>query len=376
MLIHTVQKGDTLYEIGKKYGVTIEQLIRANGNTVLPTLIIGQSVIVPTPTQKLGSIITNGYAYPNIERGTLDSFLPYLSLITPFSYGITEQGGIIPQSDDELIMAAEAGGVKPLLIITSLTESGGFSSERAARILGDSGLGDTLIQSIITQLEKHDYYGVDVDFEYIPPEYEKSYTDFLTRLKSRIEPLGYKLFVSLAPKTSATQRGLLYEAHNYADIGAVADYVLIMTYEWGYTYGPPMAVAPIDKVREVLQFAVSQLPKEKVLMGIPNYAYDWTLPFVKGTAARSMSNIEAVELARNVGAEIMFDSTAQTPYYRYYDKDGKQHEVWFEDARSINAKLMLLNELGLAGYSVWNLMAFYRPLTTITNSLFNIVKEA
>ncbi len=374
MLIHTVEKGDTLYEIGKKYGVTIEQLINANGNTVLPTLIIGQSVIVPTPTEKIGEIITNGYAYPNIERGTLDSFLPYLSLITPFSYGIAQDGTLIPLDDSLLITTAQNAGVRPLLLITTLTETGNFSSERAAEVLSESTLSDTIIQNIINKLETQDYYGVDIDFEYIPPQYEQNYSDFIKNLKSKLEPLGYKVFVSVAPKTSAMQKGLLYEAHNYTNLGNAADYVLVMTYEWGYTYGPPMAVAPIDKVREVLQYATSEIPADKVLMGIPNYAYDWTLPFVMGSSAKSMSNNQAIELARNVGAEIKFDSRAQTPYYNYYDQSGKQHEVWFEDARSIYAKLMLLNELGLAGYSIWNLMSFYKPITSITNMLFDIKK--
>ncbi|MBQ8605930.1 MAG: LysM peptidoglycan-binding domain-containing protein [Clostridia bacterium] len=374
LLIHTVQSGDTLYEIGKKYGITIEQLIKANGNTVLPTLIVGQSVIVPTATEKTRSVLTNGYAYPNIRPESLEGFAPMLSLITPFSYGITDDGALIPTDDAALISDAEDLGISPLLIVTSLTESGSFSSERAARILGSAELTDTLIQSIITQLEKYDYYGVDVDFEYIPPQYGSSYSEFIKTLKARLAPLGYKVFVSVAPKTSRGQRGLLYEAHDYKSLGEAADYVLVMTYEWGYTYGPPMAVAPIDKVRQVLTFASEEIPPEKLLMGIPNYAYDWTLPFEKGRAAESMSNAEAVERARRVGANIEFDGTAKTPFYRYFDDAGRQHEVWFEDARSIQAKFSLLAELSLAGFSVWNIMSFYRPLDTLATATFNITK--
>ena len=314
MLIHTVEKGDTLYEIGKKHQVTVSELIAANGNSVLPTLIIGQSVIVPTPPKKLGKIITNGYAYPNIKAETLDSFLPMLSLITPFSYGVTDSGGIIELSDSEIIMRAENQGVLPLLIITSLTENGNFSSERAAKILDSQSLEDALIQNIINKLETQNYYGVDIDFEYIEPRLEQNYADFILKLRQKLSPLGYKVFVSVAPKTSAMQRGLLYEAHNYQKLGAAADYILVMTYEWGYTYGPAMAVAPIDKVREVLTFAKSQIPPEKILMGIPNYCYDWTLPYVRGSKAESMSNDMAITRARNVGAEIKFDSRAQTPF--------------------------------------------------------------
>ena len=65
-------------------------------------------------------------------------------------------------------------------------------------------------------------------------------------------------------------------------IGGIADSVLLMTYEWGYTYGPPMAVAPINHVRRVAEYGASVIDPEKIQMGIPNYGYDWPLPFVQG----------------------------------------------------------------------------------------------
>ena len=70
--------------------------------------------------------------------------------------------------------------------------------------------------------------------------------------------VGYSFSVALAPKISQEQSGLLYTAHDYGAVGSIADKVIIMTYEWGYTYGEPMAVAPIDKVRQVLDYAVME----------------------------------------------------------------------------------------------------------------------
>lgn len=373
MTIYTVKQGDTLYSIGKRYGVTIEQLINANGQTVQPSLIIGQAVIIPTSTDSKPNKLINGYAYPFIQNEALNSTLDYLSLITPFSYGVTQNGTLLDLDDQNLIDTALARGVKPLLLVTSLTEQGSFSSERAAEVLSDTALGDALISSITQKLKTQSYYGVDIDFEYIPQQYGAEYAEFIARLKAAVGE-DYKVFVSVAPKTSAMQRGLLYEAHNYKALGAAADYILVMTYEWGYTYGPPMAVAPINKVREVLEYAVTEIPPQKLLMGIPNYAYDWTLPFEKGDAARSLSNNSAVELARTRGAEIMFDQISQTPYFNYYDDNANRHVVWFEDARSINAKAELLKELNLAGASVWNVMNFYKPLYTVLSENFNITK--
>ncbi len=369
MIIHTVEKGDSLYSIGRHYGVTIEQLLKANGPTVEPTLIIGQAVIIPTEQNNKPQKIINGYAYPNINRFMLQAALPTLSNISPFSHGINDDGTLMPLADDDMIAIADSAGVSPILIVTTLNQNGFFSSQRAVDVLSNDEFEQNLINSILQELQNHDYFGVDIDFEYIPPEYKSSYPQFIKNLKDAISPLGYKVFVSLAPKTSAMQRGLLYEAHDYKALGEVADYVLIMTYEWGYTYGPPMAIAPIDKVREVLQYAVTEIPNEKVLMGVPNYAYDWTLPFEMGSKAESMTNDEAISRARKFGAEIKFDSQAATPYYTYYN-GRDEHIVWFEDARSVNARVNLINELGLAGLSIWNIMNAYIPLLNVINSNF------
>ena len=95
---------------------------------------------------------------------------------------------------------------------------------------------------------------------------------------------------------------------------------------------------------------------------------------MQGTSARSLTNIEAVTLAGQVGAAIQFDETAQAPFFRYRDGDGKLHEVWFEDARSLRAKYALVNEYGLAGVSFWNLNHLFRTNFTVLESMFHVEK--
>lgn len=118
-----------------------------------------------------------------------------------------------------------------------------------------------------------------------------------------------------------------------------------------------MAVAPLPSVRAVLDYAVTEIPPTKILLGVPNYGYDWSLPFVQGvTRARSISNQEAVRLAIRYQVAIQFDDQAQSPFFHYTDEYGTVHEVWFEDARSIAAKLRLIAEYGFLGAGFWNLM--------------------
>ena len=128
-----------------------------------------------------------------------------------------------------------------------------------------------------------------------------------------------------------------------------------------------MAVAPIDKVEQVVRFAVSAIPADKIFLGIPNYGYDWTLPFI--------GNVQAVEQAVQVGAPIQYDETAQSPHYNYW-RDRAEHEVWFEDARSIRAKLALAGEFRLHGVSIWNIMRYFPQLWLVLNNLYDIEKYA
>ncbi|NMB97590.1 MAG: spore gernimation protein, partial [Clostridiaceae bacterium] len=251
---------------------------------------------------------------------------------------------------------------------------GGFSSDIAHAVLTDSQAQDNLINNITTTLREKNYYGLDIDFEYIYPYDRESYNNFLRRVIETFRPLGYSISTALAPKISADQQGLLYEAHDYPVHGELADHIILMTYEWGYTYGPPMTVAPINQVRRVLDYAVTEIPPEKIMMGIPNYGYDWTLPYTPGTAARTISNVGAVDLARRVGAQIQFDQTSQAPFFNYYADDGRQHEVWFEDARSILAKLSLANEFGLGGVSYWTIGRFFPQNWLILNEVYDIIK--
>ncbi|MCO7121893.1 glycosyl hydrolase family 18 protein [Ihubacter massiliensis] len=136
-----------------------------------------------------------------------------------------------------------------------------------------------------------------------------------------------------------------------------------------------MAVAPLNQVRRVLDYAVSEVPPDQLLMGIPNYGYDWTLPFVQGESrAEKISNDEAIARAERYGVEIFFDEQAQSPYYYYTDENGADHVVWFEDERSMQAKLALVSEYGLAGVSYWNIMDYFAAGSEVLREMYDVAK--
>lgn len=371
--LHVVQPGQTLSGIARQYGLPLRQLYRNNyGLEGQPEVQPGRRLVIRYREERLGTASTNGYAYPFIQLQALGATLPYMSYLTPFTYGIDEEGGLLPLDDGALLAEARRLGTAPLMHLSTLTESGQFSSDRAAALLESPERQAALIEQVLATIGEQGYRGLDVDFEYLPAALRESYGAFITALRKRLSPMGLPVLVALAPKTRADQPGLLYEAHDYALLGAAADYVLLMTYEWGYTYGPPMAVAPLPNVRRVLDYAVTAIPREKIYLGIPNYGYDWPLPFVQGeTRARSLSNQEAVALAVANGAEIQYDETAQSPWFTY-TAGGVEHRVWFEDARSMSEKLRLIQEYGLWGAGYWNLMRPYPQGWTVLNALYQV----
>ena len=373
--VHAVRPGETLSSIAAAYGTDTRALWQNNWSlSGGDALTAGQLLTISCFDEKIGAAAFNGYAYPFIDPRLLEAQLPYLTYMAPFTYGINAQGGLLPLDDGAMLSSARTHGTRPVMHLSTLTESGGFDTERGAMVLTDYAVQERLISEIFETIQDRGYVGLDVDFEYIPAAQREDYAAFIRALRLRLAPMGLPVMAALAPKTYAGQPGLLYEAHDYALLGAAADYVLLMTYEWGYTYGPPMAVAPLPNVRRVLDYAVTVIPREKIYLGIPYYGYDWPLPFRQGeTRARSISNQTAVALALEERAEIQYDETAQSPWFRYTAGDGAVHEVWFEDARSLSAKLGLIREYGLHGAGYWNLMRPYPQGWTLLNGLYDIL---
>ncbi len=364
MQIYVVQEGDTVDSIANRTGIAVSTII-FNNQLVYPyRLAVGQALLLSYQNNEERQVITSaGYAYTFVNQNVLRQALPYLTALNIFSYGFTGGGNLIrPAIDDSfLIRLAKDYGVRPVLTLTPIDASGTFNNNLISEMIHDPQAEANLIGQLVQELQTRGLQGVDIDFEYIKAEDRVRFAEFVANVREAVNEIGYPVSVALAPKTSDNQPGLLYEGKDYALLGEAADNVLLMTYEWGYTYSVPMAVAPVDKVRRVVEYALTRIPSEKINLGISNYGYDWSLPYVKGvTRATSIGNLEAVQIAIENGAVIQYDQVAQTPWFRY-TKAGVEHEVWFEDVRSMQAKFGLVQEYNLMGVGIWQLMRPFLP---------------
>ena len=374
-LTHTVKAGDSLYSIAQMHNTTVSQLLRNNPALQGRDLIYpGQVIVVKYASKPRGSLTVNAYAYPSIDRSLLRATLPYLSQLTPFTYCFDEED-LIPLQDESLVNAALQSRVAPILHLSNLDKQERFSAELAHELLEDEDDQRELIETILRTVDRKGYQGVDVDFEYVRAEDAERYAAFLARLRRGLAPRGLPLIAALAPKTSADQPGRLYEGIDYHLIAQSVDFALLMTYEWGNLTSPPMAVAPLPQVRRVVEYALTEFYPNQLYLGIPNYGYNWTLPFRENSRAQSLNNVEAVRLAWNRRAAIRYDEQAQSPWFRYVDDWGGEHEVWFEDARSIQAKLNLAFDYGLYGVGIWNLDRPFPQGWAVVNAMADIRSE-
>ena len=370
---YRIKPGDTLQGVARRYGVPVQSLLKANA--IDNPNIITPGAILIIPITKRSETYVNAFIY-EFEKpvapivSEVGRFLTYLS---PFAYRIKEDGSLEPIKDAQAIGAAISEKVVPMMAITNFTSTE-LGGNLAHKVLASSSIQLTLLSNMLNIMTARGYKGVNIDFENVLPADRQLYNKFLQLTVARLHPRGFFVSTSLAPKTSASQPGTLYEAHDYEAHGKIVDFVVLMTYEWGYRMGPPQAISPINKIKEVIDYAVSVIPRDKIYFGFQIYARDWILPHVKGQEAETFSNQEAIQRAVNYNAVIKYDSKTQSPFYNYLDKNGVRHEVWFEDVRSAQAKFDMVKRYNLKGISYWALGYPYPQNWTLLEDNFTIKK--
>jgi spore germination protein len=374
-----VQPGDSLYTIAQQFGLSANELAQVNGIQPGGSLPVGLRLYIPEQPPTL--MAANAYIEPfggevsDVLQSSAEQRAPLLSYLAPFSYEIRPDGSLKAPPLDNFKGIADNNDASLMMVVTNLAD-GEFSAELGRSILTDEALQDTLLDNIIKTAKQVGFKDIHFDMEFLPPEMKENYNKFLRKAKQRLSAEGFLMSTALAPKTSAEQEGAWYEAHDYKAHGEIVDFVVLMTYEWGYSGGPPRAVAPIGPVTEVVDYALTEMPANKILLGQNLYGYDWTLPYEPGGEfAKAVSPQRAIQIARENNVNISYDQKEQAPYFTYTDSEGKKHEVWFEDARSIQKKFDLIKDRGLKGISYWKLGLSFPQNWQLLSSQFNVEKN-
>jgi spore germination protein len=381
---YTVQPGDTLWAIGNRFGVPVEMLVRVNRIPNPSLILVGQVLVIPQPSSitPKPTIETLGYFHHydliGLEQ-TLATLQPFLTYGGIFQFPVQSDGTItIPGNLERAVATMRRYQVQPLAVITNWGAGDTFDLELAHAILSSDAARARAIQNVREILSRFGFAGVNVDFENMPAADRPLYTRFIEEMAAVLRPLGYLVTLAAPPKFADNPTAPWVGAFDYAALGQAADFIFLMTYEWGWIGGPPMAIAPLNLVRRALDYALTQIPREKILQGIPLYGYVWTLPDTPENLAVFINLVDVYDVAARYHAVINYDTNAQSPFFNYVDELGVQHEVWFEDARSITAKFQTAQELGLRGVGFWsyqNQPYGFAQMWAILGDMFNVAKR-
>lgn len=376
LITHTVNQGDTLAGIAQNYNITVMQILRNNPYLVdREVLYTGETIVISYDTKKIGEFAVSGYTYPFISNETLRKTLPYLTYLTIYNYQYTMEGNIIDINDTDIINMAKNYGVAPMMLLSTLSEKGIGSSEVANNMLNNLDVQNNLINNVMKTLKEKGYYGLNIYLKYLRPENRLLVEAYIKRFSERLRSEGYRILITVTPRTNIEGTEITYEAIDYSTISEVVDGMLFLSYDWSYSFGPPASVTPFNIVNEIIINTIKLIPSEKIFLGFPVIGYDWPLPYIPGhTVARAVTIDVAIELAVLANAEIQYNKISEAPYFLYTNEMKELHIVWFKDARSIDALSDLVPEYNLQGLSIWNIMQFFTQLWFIINNKFDIQK--
>ncbi|SHG39085.1 Predicted glycosyl hydrolase [Thermosyntropha lipolytica DSM 11003] len=205
-----------------------------------------------------------------------------------------------------------------------------------------------LIDNIVYVVKRDGYNGVNIDFEFIDPADGPYFTTFLRELKNALGE-NIPLSVAVFARTGKEKWPVAYE---YENIGKIADYVVVMAYDYSYATSAPGPVAPLWWVKEVAHYMTGLIPREKILLGVPTYGYDWSSA---GGRATTVTLARLNQLKSKYKLTEYFDSLSLSPYYIYYDEYGNRHIIYLENRTSLEEKLKVAREYDLGGISFWRI---------------------
>lgn len=374
---HTVQEGDTLQSIADMYNIPLMQLIRNNIFLLEMPLYPGENLTISYHI--IGDITSIGFAYPYIKYETLFKSLPSLTYLSIFNYRVSDQGDIIEYHDDsEIIKTSIDYGTIPIMMMSSASPMGEPNVEMEYNLLLNEEAQENNINQVINIMRSKGYYGFNITFNYLNENSQELYLNFTKKISERLHKVGFLFFITVNYINQETANGMQVSQIDYTSFSTYVDGMIFLKFLWRTINTPPLPECNMSNLATLIDYVVTKVPSDKIIIGKPLLGYDWELPFQTDRSKTVSLSLEAVyNLAQETGAFIQYDEKSQNPYYLYNQINigiPVQHIVWFIDARSLNVIDELIKNYSLIGCGAWNIMVYYAPLWTLINSQFNIIK--
>jgi spore germination protein YaaH len=313
------------------------------------------AIIGPFPdrapqTVRAATLLRWGY-YVTYDSGSLVSLqtnIGQLDIVSPYFYHVTSAGTIKDFDEPETTAFLKEQGVLVLPIIQNEARWDDFRM-----MVETQDKRSAIIAQIVQLVESNGYDGIHIDFEAINAADHGLVTAFMRELSAEFKPRNLVVSQAVIARISGTP-SVWGGAYDYAALAEVNDFMVVMAYDFTPAgSNTPGAVAPIDWVASTLSYATSKIPRDKLFLGVPFYGYDWNT--TDGPPATSVSHAMAMEIAARPGTVGGYSADAGAPWLRYTDPGGDQHEVWYENSYSLEAKLNLARDYDVAGFAGWRI---------------------
>lgn len=299
-----------------------------------------------TAARPLAMYYTSGgtFGLDSIEQHASD-----MTILAPQCYWLDQNGNVQGGIPATTMDAARQSG----LPVMALLYNEDFSRRVASVVLHNRDLQKTIIRKLADIARKEGLLGFQLDLENIDPNDINLYTRFVQDAAKEFHLDGRMLSVAVVPRFLDSVPGQWAAAYDYPALAQAVDFMTLMAYDNSGRLGQPGPIAGYNWVRNTLEYARSRVPTDKILLGIALYGREWS-DDGHSLQARTMPFPETQALLNRLSLSPRWDEKHRSPWFEYHTS-GTVNRVWYENARSIQEKLRLLEEYRLRGFAAWRL---------------------
>ena len=285
-----------------------------------------------------------------------------VDVIAPQCYYMDENGTIWGLPDARVIELAKKNKIKIMPLIMNPK----FDQPMFHKFLMNKEAQKRSIRIMTDLCRENNYYGIQFDFENIHITDREPFTEYYRNTANALHKEGFIISIAVVPRLDnypgpTSYHKWIYEywrgVYDLKELVNIGDFISLMTYDQHTTRTTPGPVSGINWMEKCLQFALKEVPPDKISLGIPFYSYCW-YPQYEGDKAYPggsyLSYPNAKGKAEKNNADLIW-SEKEKVYYTFYENQGLYEYIYFEESRSIKTKIELAQKYKLLGYSVWRL---------------------
>ncbi|MBI4836256.1 MAG: S-layer homology domain-containing protein [Candidatus Abawacabacteria bacterium] len=274
--------------------------------------------------------------------------------ISPFWYYLEDNGNVMPSSgseNKEFIDTLHNYGIR---VIPSITNS--FKDERASQVMADDAKRKKFVTTVMNLVKKNNYDGIDIDFEGLKLTNKDNFVILLKDLATQLHAQNKFLTVAVQAKTSDPGPWETVQAQDWKAISEAVDRFRIMAYDEHYSGSQAGPISSTPWVQSIMDFAKTQVPEEKLILGLPLYGYNWGEK--EKTYAVTFKDLQY--LLKKHNPSIQWDEVGKEPFIEYDKKNDEtqvsdMRKVYFQNKDSISSKWNVAKKYPLSGLIFWRL---------------------